>query len=293
MNCRTARQHLLTARRVRTRDAELDAHLDACPDCAAVSAAVRLLDDSTVALPVPRPPRSLRAALLAEFDPRLAPPPTLPPVVPRVSPSERTPMPTAALVLPAEVDPTPPALVTPFRRRWSHRTGLVAGLAASVVGALVGGTVLYRAARDRGPVAAVVAAGPADPLVAKLVDRNVALATAETPARRLDNLLQLAGHLHAETRAVAQVADGEEMSALAGMYERVIRDGVVAQARELAGVDKAALRRVAGELSAASEQMEQYVHTVKPSSVGPVREMSRAARAGDAAVRSILREEAL
>ena len=77
---------------------------------------------------------------------------------------------------------------------------------------------------------------PDDPFLRKIVQRDLALANAKTPAKRLQMLSGLADDLSAQARSLARVRQPDELGDLARWYDQVVKDAIVKQAERCAGV---------------------------------------------------------
>jgi hypothetical protein len=122
-----------------------------------------------------------------------------------------------------------------------------------------------------------------DELLARVVERNIALATAETVERRVEVLADLGNDLADGARSLAHVAPGSDLNALADMYVSVIsgRRGLVAHADNLpAGESKKVLEPIARRLQSVSDLAEHRSGEVPPAAVEPLRRIAAAARAG-------------
>jgi hypothetical protein len=118
-----------------------------------------------------------------------------------------------------------------------------------------------------------------DPLLAKLVRRDVQLARADTPRERLEILANLADDLHDESRALALAATGDGLEDLARLYEQVVRGGIVKQAEALPAAERRLLLRPIGRrLDGAAGATERLLRQVPPEYAPPLRAMVAAAR---------------
>jgi hypothetical protein len=167
-------------------------------------------------------------------------------------------------------------------KRWVG-IGIAASLLAIIVGWFGFGT-------GTSPTPAV--ASPEDPLLAKMVDCNVALASSETPDKRMDQLAKIARELHRESQQLSMVAPGDDMLLLAKLYDKVVSEGMVSQMTELTSKpeDKARLRQIASELADAGEQAEQWAQDVPVASRQPLKQIAETARRGDQKIRNLLHQ---
>jgi hypothetical protein len=180
---------------------------------------------------------------------------------------------------------TIPTLVRPARFDWHTLTKPVGGLAA----AIAVGVGLW--ALISGKQVAV-----AEPPLARheLLQRVVAIDTdlsrLTDPKARVAKLTELAEAVHAETKAVHAAARGkDEMRSLAGMYQKVVADGIVAQARQINRFDppaerQATLKQAASKLAAAAVETHQLANSpvAPPAARESLEEMARTAESGRA-----------
>jgi len=69
-----------------------------------------------------------------------------------------------------------------------------------------------------------------------MVQRDLALAKADTPAKRLQVLGGLANDLSTQAHNLARVASPDELRDLAGWYHKVVKEAIVKQAEKMQGV---------------------------------------------------------
>src|SRR5262245_30173642 len=166
MNCKHVQHRLLAATDPRRVPASLVPHLSECAACRDWHARLSLIERSMPLVPVAPPSPSAKTDLIRRFE--------------------------------------AVARVRPVRRRSSYPWPVWGGsLAASLLILALGGWLLFGSKKGPGPA---VAADPPDPLLAKLLARNVSLAKADTPARKAETLGDLADDLFGETRNLALVA---------------------------------------------------------------------------------------
>ncbi|MFL5342371.1 MAG: hypothetical protein ACJ8F7_19660 [Gemmataceae bacterium] len=152
---------------------------------------------------------------------------------------------------------------------------VLVGLAASVIIVLAAWSLL------RTNITRVQPTPAGDPLLAKVLDRNMQLANDSSPTRRVQTLAALADDLETETSSLALVARTEDLTALAKMYDDVIRKGLVEQAGYMTPDDKdKELRQLAGRLLEASIRAIRRAEEVPPGAAGPLRTIAAAANYG-------------
>jgi hypothetical protein len=164
----------------------------------------------------------------------------------------------------------------------------VSGVAAALLLVLLGwGTLREPPVKPRPKV---VRAGP-DPLVERLLQRDLGLAKAQSHRERLVLLGELADDLHVETRALARTAGAEDLQELARLYRQVVHDGILERARTLpANERRQVLDPIADRLARAGRDAEKLAQEV-PSAAGPLQVVAEAAREGHGRLRTLVRGE--
>jgi hypothetical protein len=153
--------------------------------------------------------------------------------------------------------------------RWQQA---LAGIAALVLIVLAFSGVLKRERNI--PVASTSAT---DPLLAKVMERNVMLATADNATKRVQTLSDLADDLDGQTRQLALVAPADDLQTLAKLYDEVLKAGIVKQANEVRLEDRPnVLKPIAERLFTASEQMRRAANEM-PNKAEPLKQMAQAA----------------
>jgi hypothetical protein len=132
---------------------------------------------------------------------------------------------------------------------------------------------------------------PPDPMLEVVVQSNLDLAKARTAEQKIAALKVLADQLHQEMRDICRVdPTGENMEELQKMYQDVVLSGIVMQAQRklLSGTVKEnqdELAKLEDWLSQAGKQAEQLAADVPQSSVGPLKEVAKAAEQGTKRIR--------
>lgn len=141
---------------------------------------------------------------------------------------------------------------------------------------------------------------PPDDFLAEMVERNVSLATAATPQKRVEELAILADRLEARTRNVARVASADDLNDLADLYSLVVQSdkGLVkragAVAEDLPAADKVKLiDPIAERLLRASQEAERMSGEVPPAAVASMKKIAATARQASQTLRQKAREEKL
>ena len=263
MSCQTIRNRILSLTDPRRLPEGLRVHVAACPACAAWRATAAKLERFLEVLPAPPAPADKKSVLIDELT-------SDGPVIRSVPKIDRR----------------------PSRIGGRH----VAALAAAVMVAVGGWWVVTRPSAKNPDRAD---ATPKHPLLEKMVQRSQSLARAETPAKRLELLGDMADDLNAETRSLARVASPEELNDLARWFDRVVNKGIVQQAGQLAphalsAAEKAALfDQLAGKLSEAGAEAEKVSREAPPASQPALKKIADTARDGRKKLRDIARGEGL
>jgi hypothetical protein len=162
---------------------------------------------------------------------------------------------------------------------WKPAAGLAAA-AAVAVGVWV--------SRGPKPVEPDWAAGPRHELLHQVVELDNQLARAATPQERIPVLARMAVALKDETNGVYKAAKTtDETRSLAGMFEQVVRDGIVKQSarmREDKFVPVADRHRVLGvaidALTAAASEAADMARSAPPQVKADLERMAKAAEDG-------------
>jgi hypothetical protein len=133
------------------------------------------------------------------------------------------------VIAPMAVPASRPSYAAGATRVLRRNANYVGGLAAAV---LVAGGLAWHLNRPK-PVTPEMVERQDHPLLKKMTGRNVAMARAETPAKRLEVLGDMAGDLAGETRGMARIAPPAELTELARWYDKVVTGGMVKTAKEL------------------------------------------------------------
>jgi hypothetical protein len=132
---------------------------------------------------------------------------------------------------------------------------------------------------------------PPDPLLATVMERDLRLAAAKSPSERVETLADLADDLQGSTRTLINVGQPDDLKALADLYEQVVRDGIVAQAKSLAPEERVRLLEgIAKRLVEAGDEAEKLAKVLPESSAASLNIIIRAARDGDRSLQLLIRE---
>jgi hypothetical protein len=264
MNCETARNRVMALPDPAALPAPLAAHRDGCPACQAWH---RLLVQVEAAVAATGPAAgSARAKrqLSGQFrEPAAAAPK---PVVKTTR--KATPVQPAGPVVPAAGRTS---VGERLARLWP------AGLVAV---ALLVGVLVWASLRGK-PDGPVVAALPPDPFLDKVVTAKVKLDGAPDAAGRLAALDALERTIHAEATTLSKVTPGADMDALARMYEQVVAEGMVEQARLMSDDEKKArLPAYRNRLAEAEQEANRLAAEAPPGADRPLKGIATAAEKG-------------
>jgi hypothetical protein len=161
------------------------------------------------------------------------------------------------------------------------------GIAAAVV--LTGSLIYLGMTRNRGLDS--LAARPSDPFLERVVLAKVEVDAAQTAAERLKALADLSDVLCEQAKSLNKVSPGADMEAVAEMFNAVVADAMLAQARWLNAEEQRLLLGGFTERLAKTEQEANNLLSEAPAgSVGPLREMAKVARTGQETLAEIRRK---
>jgi hypothetical protein len=129
-------------------------------------------------------------------------------------------------------------------------------------------------------------------LVTRLADLDVRLAEADTPRKRVEALADMAESLRQQGQALRRADDGaEEMGEVARLYEQVVREGVVARARQLPPAERRqVLDPIVRRLARAERESRRLAGRPDTPAPGPLLRIADAARQGDRELRDLMEE---
>ena len=152
--------------------------------------------------------------------------------------------------------------------------------AGLVAAALLAGVLVWSSlrAKSEGPT---VAALPPDPFLERVVTAKVKLDSAPDAAGRLAALDTLERTIHEEATTLSKVTPGADMEALARMYEQVVTEGMVEQARLMSGDErKAKLPAFTDRLSRAEQDANRLAAEAPPGADRSLKGIAKAAEKG-------------
>lgn len=273
MNCDTVRTRLLSQSNPARVPTALAAHLAGCAGCQTWHQVLVRIEAGIVATAPRVDSTAAKRQLVAKFAEARPPAPVAAPRrrVEVSAPKARPGRPMVAPITPARPAAARQSAGERLARLWP--AGLVA--AALLVGVLV-----WSSLRGR-PDAPTVAALPPDPLLEKVVAAKVKLDAAAGPVARLAVLDSLERDLHEEATTLSKITPGTEMDSLARMYEKVVGDGIVEQARLMTADErKARLPAYNDRLAKAEQEANRMAAEAPPGSDRPLKDIARAAQKG-------------
>ncbi len=205
MNCQAVQNQIIALPDPRQLSPALLAHVTECGACQAWARQAARLELLLEQLPVPPAPAEKKETMIGDL------------------------MQADPVIQPTAVPATRPSFASVAGRFVQRNASYVGGLAAAVL--VVVGIAWYASKPTQ--VTPPLAEIHKHPLLEKMVKRDIALARAETPAKRLEELGGMAEELAGETRGMARVASPAELNDLARWYEKVVTKGMVPQAKNL------------------------------------------------------------
>lgn len=261
MNCQAVQNQILWLPDPRELSPALREHVLGCATCQAWARKAARLEAILEQLPVPAAPGEKKEALLGDL------------------------MQAEPVILPMATPATRPGfglVAVKFLRRNATYVG---GLAAAIL--VIVGLYSFWPKRSN-----EVAAAPPQkhPLLEKMVARDVALARADSPSKRLEVLSGMADDLATDTRGMARLASGAELKQMAGWYDKVVRDGIVPQAKNLPlhmpEAEKAKyLEGLAAKLDADANEAEKLAREAPQDAQPALKRMAETAREGGKSLR--------
>jgi len=261
MNCGTFQNRVLSLPDPRELPGPLGEHASGCAACSAWWKTAAKLEGLLAALPTPAAPAGKKELLLDEL------------AGPLIRPMSGVARPGLASRLWA----------IPAVRTFS-------GLAAAVMLAVCGWMMIRP-----GPNGSTAEAKPSrDPFLDCIVQRDLALAQARTADERLTVLGSLADDLSTEARSLSKIANPDELRDLSGMFQKVVNEGLVEQARRLpehslTRSQKHELWKTLSEkLRDAGRQADEAAKESPPHAQPALKTISETARDGQTKLKAIL-----
>jgi hypothetical protein len=137
-------------------------------------------------------------------------------------------------------------------------------------------------------------AGGETGVVAKLVNRHLVLGEGQPPEVRFRQLAGMAVDLRDEALRIASDPEATELPALARLYERVVRDGLVDRASKLPVPQQRHLvRSVLEELQQTQVDAERVAATAQGPTAISLRSMAATAKSATMRLRELVGDKAL
>jgi hypothetical protein len=288
MNCSEFRSRLLKAEDPSQPEEETRRHLVECAACAAWRSRLLQIEANVARLPIPL--STGRAAAVHRI---LHPDgPDLFSAAPRKKPARTPPKPPRPRLeeMPFELEmdgafempayrPAPESVLDGPRTR---RRRAIIGAAVAAAGLLIVAStwVITRRPSEQATIAEH-ARPPVDALVARLVDRDMKLASAQRPGEKVQVLADIASDIHNETANLVNDVQSKDLMRLAEFYQRVVHEGLVEQARVVPPGER---EDVLGPISARLSQSWHDAETTArdfPACAGVMKVIADAARDGD------------
>jgi hypothetical protein len=172
--------------------------------------------------------------------------------------------------------------------RWEKRRWL-SSLAAALLLTVFGWWLLRSS--DSGTTNSKTAAPVNDPLLASLLHYDLRLATAKSPRERINLLADVAQALHDESRTLAGETDGNQLTALAGLYKQVIKYGIARQAPAVPLAERPRVfKPLIDQLEKAAQASERLAKKIPPEQNNPVQDMAASAWEGRRILATLLSE---
>jgi hypothetical protein len=276
MNCDLVKRRLMSSEDPGLAPPDLRGHLATCEQCRDWQRQLVQVERHIPLLPVPG--SRGRAGLLQRFV-------TAPGKIPAKT------VVAASLGTVAAVPPVPPA---PPPRRPLPLVRLAAAAAALFLLAALGARILttsHRRPAETGAPAVAVRPRPPDRLLAGLVRHDGRLATAATIRERLDILADVADEILDPAGALAAETRNSHLEALARLFERVVREGILKQAQSLPPAERPAiLPAIAGRLARTAQRIDRLVEKVPAQQNRPLQHIAGAAREANRQLASLVTE---
>lgn len=291
MKCENCQRHLMTKDEPLSGNLEVAAHLANCQACQEWYQRLQRIESNVPLLPVPasRGPEQLKRLLLEP--------------VQQVGAKEELPV----LTLGAGQSLGARPLAAPSR--WPTAYSALGGMAAALLLICLGvylGNLLSRSLHQPGPIAKnttpkkklpedkktpEVKEATAKGLANLVMDCDVRLARTSDPRERVNILANLAGVLEGESKNLAASGATQELLAMARLYDKVLKEGVVPRARDLPMAERrATLDPIAKRLAQARGSAEKMAAGTQPALAASLRQIAAAAKEGDGQLRQLMDE---
>jgi hypothetical protein len=263
MDCQTVQNQILGLPDPRELSPVLRQHVQTCPACQEWARRAARLEWILEQIPVPPAPGQKKEMMLGEL---MAADPVI-----------------ATMPVPARR----PGLGTEVLRFLRTNATYVGGLAAAVLVVVGIAWMLW----PSGPGPDMAKKPQKHPLLEKLARYDVAMARADTTAKKLDVLDGMADVIANEARGMSLIASEAELKQMAGWYEDVVKKGMIARAGELQNQPtvplaekKEKLESLAGKLRAEAAETEKKLAESRQDAQPALKRIAEAAREGETAL---------
>ena len=262
MNCKEIKYFLLGCENADRPPADIKAHLKNCPDCRDWENRLALIEMNVPFLPVPE--SAARAELLQKIlSPGLVKGASAadvlgeePVVIPKVVLSNEPKGPVA----PIASDSSRPSILRFFRSMEPSARRFAIGSAAAAILLVILGWSILRTPHRPADTVAHYPPGPADPLLASILQRDLRLAEAKTASERFLVLADLADDLSEEVKTLAPLPEAKVvLDDLVQRYQEVVRTGLLEVAMKLPFENRDDL------LNKVGERLRVAGHTILPN----------------------------
>jgi hypothetical protein len=276
MNCVDFRNLLLAEEDAGRPSAVVRDHLEGCGDCRVWQRRLLQLERSVRLLPVPASDGKVKVAGLFRSE-----------AAPRKEPVPLDGSGTAAFPEPIVTSETVRFGLRKLIPR--HRWYAAAGVAAAILVLVFDGFVLWNPHGP--PVKETKKEAARDPFLASLMERNLRLAEAESPKKRLEALADLADDLQSHTQKLIRQAQAKDLQQLAQLYDRVIREGITQSARDVPPAQRIQVfEPIVNRLTRATLDAEGMRTGIPADSAGALQLIASAAQRGRDELRLLVQE---
>jgi len=273
VNCASARNRILALADPAVLPESLDAHVSNCATCQAWLRLAIQVDTAVAAIPVPVSDGKAKRQLLSQFQGSPAR-------------SAKLKKPASAAEAEANIIMTPPPTMKPAAQPAAPRQPLGERLArlwpaGLIAAAILVGAISWAILGGKSNDNQVLASAGPDPMLSDVVGAKVRLDTAPDAVGRVDVLATLADTIHEEARTLSKVTPGEEMTSLAKMYDQVVREALVPQARALTGEERRTkLPAYQERLAKAEQEANRLANEAPVGSDQALKDIAESAKAG-------------
>jgi hypothetical protein len=261
MNCQTVQHKILSLADPRHVPEALLTHVAECPGCRAWAEQVARLEGLLEQLPVPPAPNDKKSQLIDELTREGA---------------------TATLLVAPPRSRSTGSGATTLRMFFQRNATLIGGLAAALLLAL--GAWWSFSGKNGQPN--ITASTPNHPFLEEMVEFNVALAKADTPAKKLQVIGMGATNISSQARSLSRVVGPEDLQAIARWFDSVVKAELLRQAEKLSPQAmtpkelKDEFGALAAKLGTTATETEKMLNEVSPEAKPALQRIVDTARDG-------------